>query len=355
MFYINTISHGGAERVITRLATDFSELGYDVIMVTSFRTPDFEFNLGERVKRLVLSEERVVNPLRRNIVYTYRLRSFLKDIKPDILISFMPEANFRAILASVGLSNKCVVSVRNDPNREYGSRIMKLAAKTLYQYSDGVVFQTEDAQRWFPFSIQKKSHVIINQVDKIFFETKYDGVRKDVVTTGRLVPQKNHKMLIDAWAGIADSVNDRLLIYGEGELKETLQKQINSYNLGDKIILKGNSVNVSNDIKSAKLYVLSSNFEGMPNALMEAMALGIPCISTDCPCGGPRMLFNNELKRYLVPIDDVFEMRQAIKDVLLNDNLRERLGELCKQRADLFRPNLIIEEWKNYFKEVMTH
>jgi glycosyltransferase involved in cell wall biosynthesis len=132
----------------------------------------------------------------------------------------------------------------------------------------------------------------LNPVDEVFFKTKFDGVRRNLVTTGRLAPQKNHKMLIKAFAKIADKINDDLYIYGEGELRAELEQLVLDLNMQNRIFLPGAVKNVADTIKSAKLFILSSDFEGLPNSLMEAMALGIPCISTDCPCGGPKMLLN---------------------------------------------------------------
>lgn len=354
MFYINTISHGGAERVISRLATEFSERGDDVTLVTSFRTPDFEYDYGSKVCRISLSECRVKNPLVRNPVYIFRLRRLVKKNQPDVLISFMPEANYRAIIACLGTKSKSIISVRNDPNREYRAISKKIAAKLLYRNADGVVFQTEDAQHWFPKPIQDKSRIIFNQVDSRFYETSYEGERHDVVATGRLVPQKNHRMLIDAWADIAGRTTENLLVYGVGRLENILQSQIEAYHMEDRVHLKGNSKDVPNDIKGAKIYVMSSDFEGMPNALMEAMALGLPCISTDCPCGGPRMLFGDELKECLVTVGNAEEMAQKILGLLNNEAERERIGELCKQRAQMFRPEIIIENWNQYIKEIIA-
>lgn len=322
--------------------------------MTSFRTPEFEYPLGKQVKRISLSESKVSNPLLRNFVYIRRLRREIKKFCPNVVIAFMPEANTRAIVATRMLKAKCIISVRNDPNREYRSRINKIVAKNLYRLTDGVVFQTEDALRWFPDAIQKKGRIILNQVDERFYDAIYTGERSGVVATGRLVPQKNHRMLIDAWADIAGSTSENLLIYGVGKLQKTLQTQIDAYHMTDRVTLKGNSTDVPNDIKGAKVYVMSSDYEGMPNALMEAMALGLPCISTDCPCGGPRMLFGEELKDWLVPVGDSATMGQKIKQLLGDDEERKRLGTLCRERAKMFRPEIVIEDWNQYIKEVIA-
>lgn len=348
LFYINAIHHGGAERVICNLATQFSEHGDDCILTTSF-CDNWEYHFGEKVRRIALFESQLnYGFLRRNISLIRRLRKILKIEKPDVVVSFMAEPNFRTLIATRGLNVKTIVSVRNDPNKEYPNFIYRFLAKHLYKKADGIVFQTEDAQKWFPKSIQKKSKIIFNQVDEVFYNTIYNGERHDIVTTGRLVAQKNHKMLIRAFAAIADKISDNLIIYGEGELRGELESLIAELHLENRVFLPGSVKNVADTIKSAKLFVLSSDYEGMPNSLMEAMALGIPCISTDCPCGGPRMLFGEDAEGKLVPCDDVKKLSMRIFQELYN------LGNGTTERklAQTFHPDHVNSDWEEYLNFV---
>lgn len=349
LFYINAIHHGGAERVICNLATQFSEHGEDCILTTSFRD-NWEYPFGEKVRRIALFESQLnYGFLRRNISLIRKLRKILKTEKPDVVVSFMAEPNFRTLIAARGLNVKTIVSVRNDPNKEYPNFIYRFLAKHLYKKADGIVFQTEDAQKWFPKSIQKKSKIIFNQVDEVFYNTIYNGERHDIVTTGRLVAQKNHKMLIRAFAAIADKISDNLIIYGEGDLRGELESLIAELHLENRVFLPGSVKNVADTIKSAKLFVLSSDYEGMPNSLMEAMALGIPCISTDCPCGGPRMLFGDDLKEYLVPL----QQKSALSDLMfkvvkLIEAGDSRINSAMRDHAVLFMPNRVYQEWHEF-------
>lgn len=353
MFYINAIHHGGAERVMCNLATQFSERGYDCVLLTSFRD-SWEYGHGARVRRKTLFESKPKgNFIARNLSLTRALRQELKREKPDVLVSFMAEPNFRAIIASMGLKNKVVISVRNDPNREYSNLFTRVLAKTLFRLADGVVFQTEDAKKWFPKSIQKKSKIIFNQVDEVFYNTKYEGERHDVVTTGRLVPQKNHKLLICAFADIADQVPDNLIIYGEGELRSELEALIAELHMENRIFLPGGIKNVADTIKSAKLFVLSSDYEGMPNSLMEAMALGIPCISTDCPCGGPRMLLCENAEYCLTRINDCKQLSIKIYKLLTDLEQLAFNQKYMQQRALLFLPGEVYRIWELYVNKII--
>ena len=345
LFYINAIHHGGAERVMCNLATQFSEAGYECVLVTSFRDT-WEYSFGEKVRRISLFEEPLSTGfLKRNFALVRALRKTLKAEKPDLLVSFMAEPNYRAIMASIGLRNKVLISVRNDPCREYPGRFTRFLAKTLFRLADGVVFQTEDAKKWFPRAIQKKSRIIFNQVAESFYGTAYTGERRDVVTTGRLTAQKNHAMLIRAFSGVKNSGSDRLVIWGDGELHEELSALIAELGMEEKILLPGSTKSVKDSIRSAKLFVLSSDYEGMPNSLMEAMALGLPCLSTDCPCGGPRVLFG-EGGGVLVPVGDEVAMTEALERLLSDAERRNTLGQSAAEAALAFTPDRVFGEWR---------
>lgn len=348
MFYINTISYGGAERVIVNLARQFVDKSFEVILVTSY-SRDQEYEVDERIKRYVLLDNENYGFVKKNIKCVKKIRELLKVENPDILVSFMAEPNFRAVVACLGKRTKTIVSVRNDPNKEYPNLLFRLCARILYRFADGVVFQTEDAKKWFPKNIQRKSRIIFNQVDEAFYNSKFAGERSGVVTTGRLTLQKNHKLLIHAFASIADKIEDNLVIYGEGELRAELERLISELHLEERIYLPGRTKNVVEAIKSARLFVLSSDYEGMPNALLEAMALGIPCVSTDCPCGGPKMLFGNRAEDRLVPCGNVLELSRAMEKILTDDSID---GSLEKEMSERFRPDVVHSEWNNYISFV---
>lgn len=352
VFYINTLGGGGAERVVATLAKALSDFN-EVIVVNSYPV-DKEYNLNDRIKHVYLEKNNTAtNFVSRNIGRVLRLRKLLKNEKPDVLISFMAEPNYRAIVASLGLKNRVIISIRNDPNREYPTAINRLLAKTLFHLANGVVFQTEEAKRWFPKSIQKKSTIIYNQVDEVFYNTKYNGDRHDIVTTGRLTAQKNHKMLIRAFASIADKITDNLIIYGEGELRSELENLIVELHMENRIFLPGRTENVAETIKSAKLFVLSSDYEGMPNSLMEAMALGIPCISTDCPCGGPKELLEIQESGVLVSVNDEKMLSKNIIYLLKNEAVRAIYSDNALITSNSFSANVISRKWSTYISETI--
>ena len=354
MFYINKIADGGAERAIVNLATELSENGYNAILVTSFRARD-EYEIGKKVERISLEDKQVIQSrVVRNLSRIKKLRDICKTRQPKILISFMAEPIIRAQFATVGLPVKNLASVRSDPKRVYPGFKGILLGKIMLPMVDGCVFQTREAQEWFPKRLQKKSEIIYNPVATVFYKQNRTSIKHKIVTCGRLCEVKNHKMLIDAFMKVLEVVPDaQLEIYGIGELENDLQRLVEKISLVDHIRLMGNATNVADVLAMADLFVLSSNQEGLPNALMEAMAVGVPSISTDCPCGGPKELFGEELKDMLVPVGDVEALADKMIELLSDDEKRLHVGANMRKRAKLFRADVIGEQWVAYIEQLL--
>lgn len=354
LFYINTISGGGAERVILQLACHFSQEGYRAVLVTSFIEEGREYPVPDGVIRLSLEHEEIKQSrLMRNVTRIHKLRAIIKQEKPAVVIAFMTEPIFRASIATIGIPVKIVFSIRNDPAIEHSKGSGYFVGKYIIPRADGIVFQTENAKAWFPPEVQKKSAVILNEVSTTFFGVQRAEKTKSIVTFGRLVNQKNHKLLIDAFAQIAGRYpEEELLIYGCGELRDALQTQIDDLDLTDRVKLMGATDQVPQILAQSKVFVLSSDYEGMPNALMEAMAVGVPCISTDCPCGGPKTLIEDGTDGLLVPVGDTQAMAGAI-DLLLGDGaLAKRMGEAARISAKRFEPDKVFEQWKGFVEQI---
>ena len=267
----------------------------------------------------------------------------------------MAEANFRAILAAFGLPVKTIISVRNDPNREYAGRIGRFVGKCILPWADGCVFQTEQAKQWFPERLKSKSVVVMNAVSETFFQEKREAVQ-NIVTIGRLTEQKNQRMLIRSFSQISlKHPNQNVFIYGTGNLKEQLATEIQALNMEKRIFLMGHTSDVQNVLVHASIFVLSSNYEGMPNALMEALAVGVPSISTNCPCGGPEALIQNEKNGLLVPVGDENALAAAMDKLLSDPVLAEKMGKQAREDAKRYEPGKIFEEWRTFVESVISN
>lgn len=355
LFYINQIYDGGAERVMVNLANHFAESGYQSILLTSFREKG-EYMLSPKVNRIsVEEEERKDGKFKKNFRRTAYLRNTIKRYRPSIVVSFMTEPIVRMFAATAGMSVKRMISVRSDPKTDYKSRLRWLIGKLVLPMAQACVFQTAEARDWFPRRMQKRSRIICNPTGDSFYHINRNPVRGKIVTCGRLVAIKNHKMLIEAFYEVQKRFHETSLeIYGEGELKLELQAFIDSLGMSDKVFLKGQTSNVEEVLSQAELFVLSSDVEGMPNALQEALAAGVPCISTDCPCGGPAMLIDDGYNGMLCKPGDTIGLKDSILRLLEDRQKREAMGEEAKKRAKMFSSDEIYRQWEEYVAEVIS-
>ena len=180
MFYINSLNRGGAQRVLVQLAGRFAAAGWRSVLVTSFVSEE-EYPVPPGVERVSIEQAQLAqSALRRNLSRIAARRALIRQYAPAALISFMAEPNFRAVLAACGLPVKTIVSVRNDPNREYSGHLFRFVGKHLLPRADGCVFQTRDAMAWFPESLQRRSAVIMNQVSERFFEEPPAEEHRDI-------------------------------------------------------------------------------------------------------------------------------------------------------------------------------
>lgn len=360
MFHINSLGKGGAERVVANLSGEFIKNGREVMIATEWVAKD-EYPVDEKVRRenvgLTEAEEKLSGSAKRKL-RTGRLRELLKKEQPDVLISFCRNANYRAVLAAGGTGVPVIISVRSDPYVDYASAKQKLMSRILYNRAAGAVFQTEYARDFFPASIRRKSAVILNPLNEKYLSVKRaETRRKAIVTAGRFHEAKDHMTLIRAFEHIMKEFPDYVLeLYGDASEDNThhqIKEHIKSHQLQDKVLLKGNSNQLEKDLSDAAIFVMSSKYEGMPNALMEAMALQIPVISTDCPCGGPRTLIDDGVNGLLVHVGDDEEMAAAMKKMLTEPERAEETaicaGEIVKKAA----PELIAKEWLDYMEQVV--
>lgn len=352
LFYISTIRGGGAGRVMVNLANQFHMDGTEITFVTNFQA-DTEYSLDPKIRRYSIeqSESNELFALK-NINRVKNLRRIIKLEKPDLLVSFLKENDYRAFLATRWLPCKLVLSIRNDPQRLYGGFFRGIAAKYIYGRADAVIFQTKDAQRWFS-RLRGVSAVIQNQVNPTFYAVKQvENKTPLIASVGKLMQQKNHKLLIEAFASVVDQIGANLVIYGEGPLRAELQSLIKKNHLEDRVFLPGNVKDVPGVLARVSLFVLPSDYEGMPNALMEAMAAGVPCISTDCPCGGPREILPKEL---LVPVGDVHALAEKMVLMLTSHHNLYQYSHICRTAAKEFQPETIFQKWKNFLSALVCN
>lgn len=354
LFIISSLGTGGAERVVSELANYFCNKNNKVSILLLSRN-DISYELNKNVKIIYGSNQ--INGKNRISKFFLRInliRKYVRLIQPNITISFLSTINIYSCLAIGFSKNKLIVSERNDPQKSPSERIKRLVRNIVYYLSDGYVFQTNEARNYFHNKIKSKGIVISNPI-KPNLPDVYIGERtKRVVAVGRLEEQKNYPLLIKAFYLICDEFKDyNVEIYGEGQERSELSNLINELNLNNRVLLMGSHSDVHERIKDASLYVLSSDYEGMPNALMEAMALGLPCIATDCSGGGPKTLITNGVNGILVPNDDDVSLSKQMAFVLQNNQVGIRLSKKASLVRDDFSIDIIGSKWLDYITKIV--
>jgi len=344
-FVLNSLAHGGAERVTINLAERLSDKGYNVSIITLNKAKK-EYNLGSSIERICLNE------YRGKINKVFKLRNSLKSSSTDIILVMGVPLLIYFFPAITGLGIPYVVSERNDPSNFDGKKFTKYISRFFLQFSDGVVFQTKQAKEFYSKRIQKKSTIIPNPLMSENLPAPYMGEReKKIVSVGRLVKQKNHMLLIRAFKNISEEHPEyKLEIYGEGPERANLENEIEILGLKNKVTLPGVHDDVLDKIKNASVFVLSSNCEGIPNALIEAMAIGLPCISTDTPSGGPSSLIENYESGILVRVKDLNALEREMINLIESKDLSNKLCTNAVKVRERLKIDRISYLWLDFLK-----
>lgn len=354
LFCLGSMQKGGAERVVANLGNYLSKEN-NIYIVTSVNGK-IEYKLNENIKLFTLDDKKVSkNKIIKNIHRRRNLKNVINEIEPDIVISFLPEPTFRLMSLRNNIKCPIIISERNDPNTEYKSMLYYIMMKKYYKKADGFVFQTEEAREYFNENIKKKSIIIPNPLNENFLEIN-ENVKKEniIISVGSLAERKNQKLLINAFANISNMFPDyRLEIYGDGILRKELEEQIRKLNLEEKVLLPGKVDNIKEKLEKSKVFVLSSDYEGMPNALMEAMASGLSVISTDCPCGGPASLINNNENGILIPVNDEKALSEALEKILSDETYMKVLGKSAREIVENLNPQKIYKKWEEYIYQIL--
>jgi len=355
MFFIPSMQAGGAERVMSVLANELIQRKVEVIIVMICNTK-CEYPLSPEIKTICLSCDNDVHLVNiKRIFLRYRkIKESIREHQPDVVISFMSNTNIDVCLSMIGVHIPVIVSERNDPAVDPSNKVRRLLRKVAYTRANGFVFQTSNARNYFGRRIRTKSTIILNPLTKI--PEIYKGTRTEkIVAVGRLEAQKNYPLLINAFKMFLKHYPTfQLEIYGEGREREQLENIIKVSEVQNSVKLCGYSSDVHEKIKDARCYVMCSDFEGMPNALMEAMALGLPCISTDCPCGGPKMMIDDHENGILIPVKNEKALCDAMCFMVAESEASERMGRNAARIKEKTNVSCITDQWMAYINKVIN-
>lgn len=344
--------------MFVNLADYFRTEGYRVVMVTQYQKED-EYNLPDGIERILsdigeekVSVNRVLNFLRR----LNKLHVILKKQQPDLVLSCIGKNNFMAVVAAAGTKTKAVVSVVGEAKEEYPSKGMRILADFLFSRAAGVVLQTERSRSFFCGKVGARAVILPNSLNPAFIRPRYGGVReKEIVSVGRMDANKNHEMQLRAFAALKDKYPEHtLVIYGDGELRSYIEKTAAELGVAERVFLPGVVQNVAVRIERASLFLLTSYSEGVSNALIEALALGLPVIATDVPSGGTEELMEDGVNGLVIPAGDQAALEKAMDRFLGDPDYADRLGREAAKIQERLAPERVNPMWKNYFEEIMN-
>ena len=366
LFFINSLSLGGAERVTANLANFWSKKGWEVIVISLASDSIDFYQLDPSIRRISLNLNtesfNLLLAFKNNIRRILFLRRELMRFKPDIALSIMTTANILLTLAKIGLKNIVAVgSERTYPSQQTISWVWRVMRRYLYSRLSAIVSLTHESAFWLKkYTNSKKIVVIPNSVvfplplqkPIIKISPKFKK-QKILLSVGRLSEEKQFDILISVFQKLIFDFPDWVLvILGEGNIRYQLEKQIKSLKMENHVFLPGNTGNIGEWYASADIYVLTSRYEGFPNSLVEAMAHGLPAISFDCDTG-PRDIIRNGIDGLLVSEMNIDELSKALRQLMDDDILRNKFAEMAIEVRERFSLEKVAKMWEELFMNIL--
>lgn len=369
MFFIHSLSPGGAERVTALLANHWAKTGWDVSVVTTTSASEDFYPLDPSARRYSLNLARTRTNLAAsvlsNIQRISRLFRILKKVDPDIAVAMMPTSNVLLSIAGRLSGTPVIGSERVHPPSMPLGRLWERLRRVFYPSLSALVAQTETSAEWLRANTGTARIVVIpNPVQYPLAPHAPHLDPKDVLTRlkkthlllaiGRLEHQKGFDCLLNVFAQIKDHHPDwALVILGEGSLRGALAEQVRRLGLQEQVMLPGLAGNLEDWFEAADIYVLASRFEGFPNTLLEAMAHGVPSVAVDC-LTGPSDIIRNDVNGLLVPQADTIALADALSRLMKDESLRLRLSTESIRVREEFSVSRVAEQWDDLFATVLS-
>lgn len=352
VFVIKNMGLGGSCKQLAMTANALSHYGHSVY-IYSYNTNKLEQSLSENV--VYIPENRIIkHRVLEWILVPLRIRKKIKEISPDLIISWRTQAGAHCILGSLGTNTKCVFSERSDPYMEHSN--IHWITTYLANMSDGGVFQTEKAKLYYK-KLSRKSIVIPNPVNPLLnLQTfvPYSTRPHKIVFVGRMsLIQKRQDILLKAMKEINNILPDyKLYLYGNGPSEKEIKNLVTEYGLTNSVVFCGSVTNVVEYIKDARLMLLSSDYEGIPNSIIEAFQVGVPVVTTDCSPGGCRVLIDDNYNGNIVPFRDYHALAEKSIELLNDENKASNYINNSKRKLEEFAPSYVFEKWNNYLTNI---
>lgn len=349
---ISSLGPGGAEKAAADLAAALDARGHEVVLATWSGTDRDARSCP--VRRVVMGHDApsrsAWGAARSNLARIRSLRSVLTAERPDVVLAFMDRTGVTAVLAARPSRTPVVISERSDPRSEPLGRTWRLLRSYGFRHAAAVVPNSRSVADWLRAKLPNQNVEAIPNFVEVKEATP--GVRLPagpfVLAVGRLIPTKGHAGLIRAFAGCPDRTW-HLVVLGEGPERTRLEGLVRDRSLAGRVHLPGFGDPWSY-LSRASVFALPSRFEGFPNALLEAMAMGKPCVSYGCGAG-PDELIEDGVNGLLVPLEDEVALRERLRDLMTDPGRRDALGNNARRVCEEYAPDRIVERWESLLTE----
>lgn len=348
-FIIGSLNYSGAEK-IARYLIDVLHNQYHYEIGVILLSGEGPYSDIDYIKQFVIKTKG--NKFLRVYNRQKQIRNIVNLEKYEIVISFGVKFNIDAMEALKNTNTKVILCERNDPVNDPHRKILRIRRRIIYPFATGYIFQTRRIGNFFGKKIFEKGTVIPNFIERPMKNLYSEKNENNIVITARLDDvQKNISLLLRAFYKFSQSNDYHLYIVGNGPDEKKLKFYAQKMKLEDRVHFMGKK-NVYDYLKIAKIFVLSSNYEGMPNSLIEAMASGIPSIATDCNGGGAAELIQDHVNGTLVPINDEDAMVNALNELANSSKLRKQYSEKAYELNKKLEMNYIIKLWVSYIEKI---
>jgi len=345
---------GGAGKQLALTASALVDRGHEVSLYTYIGNT-MEHTIDSRIK-YVYERNAPKSKISEYLETPGNIRNIVKMVKPDVVISWRANAGCMAVLGCIGLPVKVVFSERSDPYMET-NWMLKIATK-ICDYSDGGVFQTEKAKNFYK-RLDKKSIVCPNPVNPNLVLPDIVPIEKrkdEIAWVGRITnTQKRMDVAIDAFFVIHEQLPDvKLSFYGDGVDMEWTRQYVKDKGLDQFVIFHGATKNIIEVVAKSRMLMLSSDYEGIPNVVIESFIAGTPVVATDCSPGGARLLIDDGINGYVVPMRDYTHLAEKSIEVINNNKLSNNYIHSARIKLMEFEPSKIFDKWNLYLEKVVN-
>ncbi|WP_440658323.1 glycosyltransferase family 4 protein [Ensifer adhaerens] len=356
---VSALGAGGTEHVVSLVASHWARLGCAVTVITleaPASEPYYKFDPRVAIERLDVPVQKASKLQAAWLVIRrlHRLRSVIRDSRPDFVLSFLTRTNVLTLLATRGLRFPVIVSERNNPAVQPFGPLWKWLQLRLYPRAFALVTMTKGALDYFSPEIRRLGRVIPNAIN---LPAGWENRRgnKMLTAVGRLTRQKGFDLLLEAFARIADTHPDwKLVIWGEGEARTELEAQRDALGLRDRVEMPGLTAKPGLWLETAEAFVLSSRYEGWGIVLLEAMAAGLPVVSFACDWGPTDMIADGE-DGILVPNGDIAALADALSNLMADEALRARLAANAEANVRRYDAAHILSQWDVVALSALEH